>query len=301
MPAIATAEGVRLAAVADVDLARARALAPDLPAFPGAQELVAARVIDALVVATPADAHVADARIAAAHGLPTLIEKPPATDLVGALELAQLDPAPRLGFNRRFEPGIASLRAATPPSGPLEIDVELRTRASSWRPYSGRDDALLALGPHLIDLVRWISGVEVAGLQAEVSERRARLRLELADDRGVARIACTTTSVYYRERVVVRAVGRRVGAHTAGGVLVGLRARARRGPGSHVLVASLARQLEAFARFVHGGHEPALAAASDGVAVMSVLEAARRSAGLHGSHQFLESPERFVEGNAAAR
>jgi predicted dehydrogenase len=48
--------------------------------------------------------------------------------------------------------------------------------------------------------------------------------------------------------------------------------------GEHQLVASISRQLDAFAAAVRGEPADGLATAEDGVAVMAALEAARRSA-----------------------
>ena len=43
---------------------------------------------------------------------PTLVEKPPAVDAADAAGLAAISPAPWVGFNRRFDPGAAAVRAA---------------------------------------------------------------------------------------------------------------------------------------------------------------------------------------------
>jgi predicted dehydrogenase len=79
--------------------------------------------------------------------------------------------------------------------------------------------------------------------------------------------------------VVVRAGGGRVARHRAGGpvALVTGRLAAMRGR-PHPLVASLSAQLRAFAAAVDGRPAPDLATAADGLAVMAVLDAARRSA-----------------------
>jgi myo-inositol 2-dehydrogenase / D-chiro-inositol 1-dehydrogenase len=279
VPAIALAAGVRLAAVADPVVERCARAAPGVPTFASAAELVAAEVADALVLATPADAHLADARLAASAGMPSLIEKPPAPTLAEAIELARLDPAPRLGFNRRFVPEIASLRSALPPQDPVELTLELSTR--SWDPYEATTDVLLNLGPHLVDLARWLSGAEIAGVRAEITASSAELDLELADGRGLARVECRADRPY-GERVLVDGMK----GYSAGGIASALKLRLRRD--AHPLVASLALQLEAFARAVRGRSEPTLAQAPDGVAVMATLEAARASAARAGAWEAVE-------------
>jgi predicted dehydrogenase len=77
VPAVYRARGLRLAAVADRVAARCAAAAPGIPSFSDAAELIDAGIADVLVLATPAAAHLADARLAAEAGLPTLVEKPP--------------------------------------------------------------------------------------------------------------------------------------------------------------------------------------------------------------------------------
>jgi predicted dehydrogenase len=55
------------------------------------------------------------------------------------------------------------------------------------------------------------------------------------------------------------------------------------------LVALLVREVEEFARASRGGPAPHLATAADGLAVMAVIEAARRSAALGGYPRALEA------------
>ena len=131
---------------------------PACPAYPNAAGLLAAEPVDALVIATPAGAHLADARLAAAAGLPTLVEKPPAADLAEAAELAGLVPTPWIGFNRRFDaarwPGCGRRSRAVPRSG---CSWRSATGGGGWGAHTAADDALLDLGPHLVDLARWLT------------------------------------------------------------------------------------------------------------------------------------------------
>ena len=64
LPALHAAHGVRLAAVAEVDPGRRGRMAglSGVPAHRDAAALLAAGNVDALVIATPAGAHLADAR-----------------------------------------------------------------------------------------------------------------------------------------------------------------------------------------------------------------------------------------------
>jgi predicted dehydrogenase len=278
IPAIARLPGVRLAAVADPVLDRCERAASGVPAFTTAAELIGAGGADALVLLTPGAAHLADARLAMNAGLPTLIEKPPASTLAEAFELARLEPAPRLAFNRRFVPELADLRSMLPVASPVELTLELRTRSSSWSSYEAQDDVLLDLGPHLVDLVRWLSGAEVTRARAAVAASNAALELELSEGRGLARVKCAANRPY-RERVLAGdGNGRRLGRYSVGGAVTGLKFLVKGSSAEHPLVQSIALQLEAFGRAVRGDPEPILASAHDGIAVMATLEAARASA-----------------------
>jgi len=104
IPALRRAHGVQLVAVADPVAARCAEVAPGVAAFASAGDMLEAGVADALVLATPAHAHVDDAVTAATAGVPVLVEKPPAPTASDAERLVALDPQPFVGLNRRFEP-----------------------------------------------------------------------------------------------------------------------------------------------------------------------------------------------------
>jgi predicted dehydrogenase len=280
LPAIARVPEVRLAAVADREPARCRALAPAVPAFADAAQLVREVELDALIVATPPAAHGDDAEAAAAAGLPALVEKPPSSQPEDARRLAALTPPPWIGFNRRFDPRYRRLRAATPTSGRLALALRFDYRRTSWAPHAADDDALLDVGSHLLDLARWLSGGEIRRVRARgISLEHASLELDLTRARAV--VACSTAASY-RELAEVRdARGMLVGRAARGGRLDALRRRLAREP--QPLVVSLAAELEAFCAAVRGERAPDLAAAADGVAAMAAVEAARRSAAEHGA------------------
>lgn len=283
LPAARLLPGMEVAAVADPDRERAARLAAAAGAalaFESCEEMLAGTGtrLDALVVATPAERHLETAQLAAAAGLPALVEKPPAADLAGALGLAALDPAPAIGFNRRFLQG-AELQPSIPAEGWLELDLELRFRRRGWGAHASRDEALLDAGLHLIDLAAFLSGsAPIAVRDAAIERERAELELELG--RARARISCATDRPYL-ERVEVSDRG---GSVLAAQRLGRLRAAATRLRGAPPpLVLSLRRQLEAFASLAAGQPPDGLAAAADGVTAMAVADAARRSAELGGA------------------
>lgn len=279
LPAVGLVPAVVLAGVADPDPGR-RQLVADAAGVAGhadAEALLGAGGIDAVVLASPAAHHVDDARRAARAGLPVLVEKPPAPDRAGAERLAALGPAVSVGFNRRYDPAIRSLREAVPGAGPVELDLSIRYRPASWNAHTVRDDVLLDLGPHLVDLVRWLARTGIETVRT-VELRSDHAVLAVTHGRGQATIEVGVDR-FHTERITVRdASGTELARHRVGGpvgAVVGRVLAARR---PHPLVASLAAQLEAFADAVDGVAPDDLGTSADGVAAMAVIDAARASA-----------------------
>jgi predicted dehydrogenase len=280
LPAVATLPGVRIGAVADPDPARRAHVASRCGAcgFPDVTSLLTGGGVDAMVIASPVTSHLADAEAAARAGVAALVEKPPATDAAEASRLAALDPPPWVGFNRRFDPGAQAVRDAIPASGDLDLVLEVRYRRRSWSPHTVRDDALLDLGPHLIDWTRWLTGSDVIGVaSAEVASMRATLDLRL--ERGRARLTAATDRPH-RELVEVRDdSGSLLARHRLGGVVHAIGTRLTGAPRPDALVAGLAAEIDAFVRTVRGDADTTpLGLAEDGLAVMQVIDAARTSA-----------------------
>ncbi len=276
LPALGFTRAVSLTAVADVDAARCARVAPGLPSYRSAEALLAAEEVDAVVLATPPGDHLPGARAAAAAGVPALVEKPPAPDLAGAAELAALDPPPWIGFQRRFRPELEALRARFHDAEEPNLTLELASNRVAWDAYVSRDDALADLAPHLVDLAAWLTGRPVRVVSASVEPSRAELHLEL--DGGTARVVCAHDGAY-GGLVEARSSGRLVGRVREGGHVRRLRARLT---GKEPLNVALAAQLEALSRAARGADPEPLATAGDGLAVMSVLDAARRSAAAGG-------------------
>ena len=274
VPAVARAEGMEIVAVADLSKSRRSLLAAKLGAsgHPRTSELLAAGPLDGLIICSTPEHHEEAATQAAAAGIPALVEKPPAPDAAGAWRLAQLKPAPYCGFNRRFDQG-AQLARRVPETGDLELHLVLHYRRASWRPLQRGEDALLDLGPHLVDLALVLTGAVPLAVRAHATRERAGI--VLATSRGTVRIECAT-NLPYRELVEIRNDdGRRIARASRGGRVRGVAGRVA--PGVHPLVGSLTAQLQAYGRALRGEDHGLLATAAEGAAVMCVLDAARRS------------------------
>ncbi len=272
MPALERTASVRLVAVADLEPRRCEAVAPGVPAFAAVDELVAGTDVELLVLAHVAARHVLDARVAANAGIVCLVEKPPARSAAEAEPLTVLEPAAWMGFNRRFEPDLDAIRGRLTVVPPSVLELELSILPSAWAAHNGSEGVLLDLGPHVVDLALWLTGRDPLRLQVHrTTDGVAAFDLDLGDTLARVRVSHEHA---WRERIVVRDARSRVVARLErGGVARRLASRLRRveaGP----LVASLAAQLAAVASVVRGGAaDSRLASASEGVAVLRVLDA----------------------------
>jgi predicted dehydrogenase len=165
----------RLVAAADLDPARARQLAAEVPgceAVPDWTALVGRRDVDAVIVSTTHDALARVALEALAQGKHVFLEKPGARSAEELRRVGERARAAgrvaRVGFNHRFHPALRRMRAIVD-AGELGPLFYVRARYGhggrpgyerEWRAdraLSGGGE-LLDQGVHLVDLARWFLG-----------------------------------------------------------------------------------------------------------------------------------------------
>jgi predicted dehydrogenase len=190
-----------LVGVTDLNPVRCSRIAPEVPAYANLQDLIDAGRAQAVIISTPTRCHLSDATIAAEAKLPALVEKPPGIDLKEAEGLLKLVPKPWLGFNRRFDPDLMGLKNRLAKTEMHQLHLELCYRRKAWNPIDMQDDALLDLGPHLIDLVRWLTASEVTSVRTGTLTHYY-VECELGLENGQATIICCCNSPY-REKVSV--------------------------------------------------------------------------------------------------
>jgi myo-inositol 2-dehydrogenase/D-chiro-inositol 1-dehydrogenase len=187
---LAALEPVETVVVADVDPARAAAVAGAVGGEAcGRVDALFDLGLDALVVASSTDSHAGLVIAAVAAGLPVFCEKPVAADLEGTLKVVSAvegsDIPVQVGFQRRFDAGylaarelvargdlgfVHTLRSCTLDPAPPPADYV----ASSGGIF--RDCAL-----HDIDSIRWITGREVVSAYAVGSNQGAGFFAEVGD------------------------------------------------------------------------------------------------------------------------
>ncbi len=169
--------------VADADPVRAGKVADELGVEAVATPADAFVDVDAVVIAAATSAH-AELMIAAAEaGVPAFCEKPVAADVAGtravlaAVEAAGI--ATQIGFQRRFDAGYAAARRAVRDGSLGEvrrlhlITADAEPPHPSYVPTSGgifRDCHI-----HDFDILRWVTGREVATVYATGANRGAEV------------------------------------------------------------------------------------------------------------------------------
>ncbi|NED96756.1 Gfo/Idh/MocA family oxidoreductase [Phytoactinopolyspora alkaliphila] len=175
--------------LADADAARAEKVAADLGVRAVENPQDAMRDVDAVVIAAATSAH-AELMIAAARaGLPVFCEKPVAPDIAGTVEVRdEVDRAGvpnQIGFMRRFDAGYVvardALRAGT--LGELQrvhmVTADAEPPPAGYIPNSGgifRDCHV-----HDFDILRWVTGREVAEVYAIGANRGASYFADAGD------------------------------------------------------------------------------------------------------------------------
>lgn len=270
---------------------------PGCKLFASAEALLREADVAALIIASPPETHVPMTEMALRAEIPVLVEKPLALSLVEARNLEELlaysNGWVMMAFNRRYWVPVCKLRQVISDrkhSDRVSAQLVLKTDAQTWSPISGMSDPLDDLGPHQLDLLRYIFDCEISSISARwinVYAIRMKVRLEdgivaecLADTRSVSMESITIQceSQNYMARTYL---GSKRIQPARGGVRFSLDfcdALGRRLTGRQSsLRRSYELQLMSFFDCVNTGTTPRPDAV-DGIAAIRAVEAARKSA-----------------------
>ena len=199
LEAIDRVDGIELVAVADSDLARAKAIGGEqgVPAFGSLEEMLAEVPSDLVSICTPSGLHPQHGMIAAKAGRHVLTEKPMAISLAGADDLVQACDAAGVHLfvvkQNRLNPPVQLLRRAIEKGRFGRIysaNVTVRwTRpqeyydAEPWRgTWEFDGGAIMNQASHYVDLMQWLVG-PVESVMAKTATQARRIE---AEDSGVA-------------------------------------------------------------------------------------------------------------------
>jgi myo-inositol 2-dehydrogenase / D-chiro-inositol 1-dehydrogenase len=220
LPILTRLADVRVVALADSDpasLAAAGALAPDAARFADHHELLTRGPLDAVVVALPTALHASVASDAISAGKHVYLEKPIAANLPDAERLVacwrESGRVGMIGFNYRFHPLYTRLRTLIG-EGAIGTIVAMRTVFSAppgpnppWKSRrSSGGGALLDLGIHHLDLVRFLFGREVRTVAAQlhsVETEDDRVSVDLELEGGIIVQSLFALGVVEEDRVEV--------------------------------------------------------------------------------------------------
>ncbi|GAA0253069.1 Gfo/Idh/MocA family protein [Cryptosporangium japonicum] len=176
--------------VTDLDPALTAQVAASLDAEQASSpEALLAAGVDGVVIATPTPAHAPLVLAAVAAGIPAFCEKPLATTAAGGAalvrELAGSDVPVQVGFQRRFDPAMAAVHDAVR-RGELGWLHTVRSTtldpAPPPRAYIAASGGMYRdCGVHDFDILRWITGREVAEVYATGSNKGAPWFTEVGD------------------------------------------------------------------------------------------------------------------------
>jgi predicted dehydrogenase len=160
-PYVRVTEGLSLRAVVSGDAAKVYADLPGMTVVPSVEALLALPGIDLVIVSSPDGLHAEHAVAALRAGRHVLVDKPFATSLAAARQVAEeAEAAGRLCtvfHNRRWDADFLTLRRLLG-EGVLGEVAELESRFDRWRPVPApvwkearAGGSWLDLGPHLVD------------------------------------------------------------------------------------------------------------------------------------------------------
>ena len=152
--------GAEVTRVADVDLARAGAVAELVPGAEVAADgpaLIADPAVDAVIIASHDSTHAALVHAALAAGKPVLCEKPLAPTVAECLELVRADTRGlvSVGFMRRFDPVYVELKAALGTVG-APLLIHCTSRGVSAGPATTSEYSVTGAAIHELDIVPWL-------------------------------------------------------------------------------------------------------------------------------------------------
>ena len=185
LPSLRAISGVQVTAIAERDTGTrtfADHYVPDAAVLPYWEGLLDRQDVDAIVICLPPAMHAAVATAALQHGKSVYVEKPLATTLDDARRAvaaaAAVSVPAMMGFNYRFHPLVRQMHellAAGRIGTPIAVRSTFTSTGKDLPPWkrTRRDGggALLDLGIHHADLVRYLADSPLVAMRGDISSR----------------------------------------------------------------------------------------------------------------------------------
>ena len=182
--------GATVSVLADSDESRVKGVAAELGSVRVAGdgvELIGATDVDAVLIASSGETHVAFATAAIAAGKPVFCEKPLAPTAAECLAVVDAEVAAgrrlvTMGFMRRYDPGYLQAKATLDGGGigePLIVhNIHRNPSVGEWftRTMTMTDSIV-----HEIDVTRWLLGEEIVAVQVIQPKRSPAAPRDLRD------------------------------------------------------------------------------------------------------------------------
>jgi len=258
--------------------------------------LIADPAVEAVIAVVPPTLHPALAAAVAAARKPLLIEKPLAPTAAAAREMVRVLGAAGvpvlMAHTLRWNTVVCAIRERLPSLGPLRalyLNQRFEPSSLAWLddPRTAGGGIILHTGVHSFDLVRWLTGHEVARVWCRVAcadtartEDNFVAVLELEGSDALVAVNGSRSTAGRSGLIDVAAAGGQLVGDHALGFAYGVRGLERTPLPLTEPVPTVREALRAFARLVLNGDPPPVTL-EDGARAVLIAEACRRAAASH--------------------
>lgn len=258
--------------------------------------LIADPAVEAVIAVVPPTLHPALAAAVAAARKPLLIEKPLAPTAAAAREMVRVLGAAGvpvlMAHTLRWNTVVRAIRERLPSLGPLRalyLNQRFEPSSLAWLddPRTAGGGIILHTGVHSFDLVRWLTGHEVARVWCRVAcvdtartEDNFVAVLELEGSDALVAVNGSRSTAGRSGLIDVAAAGGQLVGDHALGFAYGVRGLERTPLPLTEPVPTVREALRAFARLVLNGDPPPVTL-EDGARAVLIAEACRRAAASH--------------------
>ena len=147
--------------------------------------------IDAAIICTPPETHIALTYEFLKRNKFVLVEKPLALSTAGIKELIEIESSSKaslmMAFNHRYWQPIIDLKERLKTNSQVDLtEIVFTSDYTKWNPVSFISDPLDDLGPHVFDIIRFILEKEIISVSAKSSDpKNFEINVKVSDNKIV--------------------------------------------------------------------------------------------------------------------